>query len=330
LLQLRADRIVKAIAINQAQRFGPILWLKRTLGRERGGNVLGAGREDILLAHVEAIFSSLRRFAGDITGKTVIEIGPGDNLGVAYGFLRAGCSKVTAVEKISTITIDEYAARVLRRLDARLTGPGPTFDQVARREGATYVLDPGRLEVRRAAFEDLRLDEEVDVIYSNDVLEHVDDPAAVFRGAYRLLKPGGLFINSIDFGAHNVFAWNKRERPLDFLTCDDWLWSLMFSRVQATNRVRYSEILDAARAAGYAVRSVDVTHRVSHAYLAEIRRHLLPRYQALSDDDLSVVECVLVVEKRMEAVELQRISPADKGDSVAFAPRWPAHSVRDG
>jgi hypothetical protein len=63
-----------------------------------------------------------------------------------------------------------------------------------------------------------------------------------------------------------------------------------------TNRVRYSAFLEAAKAADLHVKSVDVTRRAAPAYLAELRPHLLPHYQTLSDDDLAVVQCLLVAE----------------------------------
>jgi SAM-dependent methyltransferase len=295
MVLLSADKIAKQIAVNQLQKVGPVQWLKRSVGRHRGGNAHDHMPDDLAIAYNRHAFTRIRPFAGDLAGKRVLEIGPGDNVGVAYAFLRSGCAKVIAVERITDIQIDERAARILRRIDAMLPGSGPTFDQVARREGSRYVLDPARFEIRREAFEDLDPGGPLDVVYSNDVMEHVDDPRAVFRAAHRLLAPGGLFINNVDLSGHNCFA--NPERPLDFLTCDDKLWTAMFSNVVTTNRVRYSDLVAAAEAAGFRVKDTRVVRKVEPAYLAEIRPHLLPRYQALSDDDLSIVQCVLVAER---------------------------------
>jgi SAM-dependent methyltransferase len=198
-----------------------------------------------------------------------------------------------AVERLASIVIDDAAARVLRGLDERLNPErGPLFDAVARRAGAGYALDPARLLVRRGTIEDLDLGEPVDLVYSNDVMEHVDDPGAVYRAAHRLLRPGGRFVSNVDLSGHNAFS--SMERPLDFLTCDDRLWRLMFSNVTTTNRVRFHEHLDAARAAGFDVSEVKVVRRADPAYLAALRPHLLPRYRDLPDDDLGVVQCVIV------------------------------------
>lgn len=295
MVLLRADKIARQIAVNQLQRVGPLMWLKRRIGRHRGGNAHGHISEDLALAGNREIFTTILPFAGDLAGKAALEIGPGDNVGVAYAFLRSGCTKVIAVERISTIEIDERAARILRRIDRLIENDGPTFDQIARRAGSRYVLDPARFEIRKEAFESLDFDAPLDVIYSNDVMEHVDDLATVFRTAHRRLAPGGLFINSVDLAGHNCF--HDPKRPLDFLTCDEALWSTMFSNVVTTNRVRYSELVGAAKGAGFRVKQVEVLRRADPTYLAEVRPHLLPRFQALPDDDLSIVQCVVVAEK---------------------------------
>jgi SAM-dependent methyltransferase len=295
MLLLRADKIARQIAVNQLQRVGAVMWLKRRIGRHRGGNAHDHMPEDLAFACNRHAFSKIRPFAGDLAGKTALEIGPGDNVGVAYAFLRSGCARVIAVERLTQIEIDERAARILRRIDGLVPSDGLRFDQLARRQGGRYVIDPARFQIRTEVFEDLALGAPLDVIYSNDVIEHVDDPRAVFRAAHRLLAPGGLFINNVDLSGHNCFE--DPARPLDFLTCEDGLWATMFSNVLTTNRVRYSDLVTAAEAAGFRVKQVDVLRRAEPAYLARVRPHLLPRYKALPDDDLSVVQCVLVAER---------------------------------
>lgn len=153
-------------------------------------------------------------------------------------------------------------------------------------------LDAARLELVHSPFQSYDAAEPLDFIYSNDVMEHVADPRAVFRTALRLLKPGGVVVSNIDLGGHNVFA--NSERPLDFLTCPDWLWNLMFSHVATTNRVRLPEFVEAAIAVGLRTNRLDVLRRADVDYLASLRPHLLPRYGSLPDLDLLPVQCVLV------------------------------------
>jgi 2-polyprenyl-3-methyl-5-hydroxy-6-metoxy-1,4-benzoquinol methylase len=59
---------------------------------------------------------------------------------------------------------------------------------------ADYGIINYGLDIRKSLLEDANLpDRDFDVIFSNAVLEHLPSPSSVFREAYRLLRPGGVF-----------------------------------------------------------------------------------------------------------------------------------------
>jgi SAM-dependent methyltransferase len=149
--------------------------------------------------------------------------------------------------------------------------------------------------VIRSQIEETEVPEEVDFAYSNDVFEHVLDAPATMRAVFRSLRPGGRFVNSIDLRGHNAF--NNAQRPLDFLTCPDGLWRLMFSHIVTTNRVRAHDFVEMAKKAGFNVLKYEALATADEKYLKEIRPHLLPRYQELRDDDLRVLQLLLVLER---------------------------------
>jgi SAM-dependent methyltransferase len=303
MIRLNPIKIATTILRNQAHRLGITRALNRVIGRsERGDAAWSRQATEVAGDHVLEVFHLVRRYTGDPRGKVGLEIGPGDNLGVAYGFLKQGCAKMIAVEQYDSVKLDAKAAALLRYVDERLDAaegegvdPETRADRVLREDRGSYALDPDRLVLSRALFEEVRPADAIDFIYSNDVIEHVADLDATFLAAHRLLKPGGLFVNSIDLAGHNAF--DMLDRPLDFLTCPDWLWGLMFSHMVTTNRVRFSDLVEVAIFAGFRVKQIDVLVRAEPGYLDAVRPHLLPRYRALPDEDLSVVQCMLVTEK---------------------------------
>jgi SAM-dependent methyltransferase len=230
-------------------------------GAIRGGHRTREWPEEQQHAHAAGIYQAIVPYLGPLSESVGLEIGPGDNLDVCQRFLVAGCRRVYAVEKY-----------------ARPTAPAD-----------------GRVVVLRAEIEDAGLPEPVDFAYSNDVFEHVRDVPGTMTAVFETLRPGGRFVSSVDLRGHNAFS-NPR-RPLDFLTCPDWLWGLMFSHIVTTNRVRVQEFVDAAKAAGFRVLEARATATADRAYLQALRPHLLPRYRQLPDDDLLTLQLLLVLEK---------------------------------
>src|SRR5579862_8343590 len=135
---LTPRRAALTFAINQSKRFG----LSR---RKRGCHKvlrLGIDRAaDIAIRE----FSRISIHLGDLKGKTGLEIGPGDNLGLAHCFLANGAARVYALERYATVQISK-----------------PLRDSIHAHFGSTSANDP-QLEI--AEFESFR-GPSVDFVYS--------------------------------------------------------------------------------------------------------------------------------------------------------------------
>jgi SAM-dependent methyltransferase len=290
MVRLPLTAIFSAIARNLSKRVGVTALVHRVRGgQDRGGESWSDRSVNAHADHVVEVFDGMHAAIGDVSGKTGAELGPGDDVGVAYCFLKAGAKKVYTIERFSSVAFGDRAVALFRAIDHRLTehGSARIHDVFIQHDGR-LALNPAKIEHKIGLFEECGLPEPVDFIYANDVMEHVDDPAVVFRSAFDALKPGGIFVNNIDLAGHNVFS--NADCPLDFLTCPDWLWELMFSHLVTTNRVRYSQFLRCARQAGLAIAREEVLIRADAQYLRNIRPALIERYRDLPDEDLSVIQ----------------------------------------
>ena len=232
-------------------------WHRLRGGPRRGGHRWSKAESEEARLHIAEIVGFLAPHVGSIAGQVGLEIGPGDHLGVCRAFLDAGARRMYAVEPFATNS----------------------------EQSGVVVIGSG--------VEDLQLPEPIDFAVSNDVLEHVADVRAAFRRVFLLLKPGGVFVSNIDLRGHNCFS--DQQRPLGFLTCPDWLYSLMLSHVVTANRVPVGEHVAAARDAGFEVEHVGALARASSDYVAEVRQHLLPRFRDI--DDLDVLQVLIVARK---------------------------------
>ncbi len=314
MIQLPLSRIAVAIARNQSKRLGITKLVHRLRGgRDRGGEDWSNRRLDAHAGHVLEIFEGMREAIGDVRGKVGLELGPGDDIAVAYCFLKAGARRMYTVERFESVVLDDKAVRLLETLDELLPElTAVTATDVVAREGGRIRLDEAKLVHRVGLFEACRPPEPVDFAYSNDVMEHVESPARIFEAAAAALVDGGVFVNNVDLAGHNVFS--STARPLDFLTCPDWLYDLMFSHIVTSNRVRYGDLVRDLRRAGFSIGETKNILEADPAYLEAVRPHMVDRYRHLPAEDLKVVQVRIVATKG-------RGADAPIGDELATAQR---------
>jgi SAM-dependent methyltransferase len=126
----------------------------------------------------------------------------------------------------------------------------------------------------------------VDWIFSQAVMEHVDDLDATYRACRAWLKPGGVMSHQIDFKSHGTAAaWNGHWAYSDFA------WRMVRgARLYLVNRQPHSAHRAALAGAGFEPlldRPVTRTDGLPRARLA-------PRYRALDDADLATAGAFMI------------------------------------
>lgn len=209
---------------------------------------------------VGRVFNLYSRFAS-MSGKDVLEIGPGQTLEVLEKAKASGAKSCTAIDVI------DYLSRERARVK-----------QIA------YVVYDGR---------DMPLaTESVDLICSYTALEHVRYPSMTVQECFRILRPGGMLVSVIDLGDHSFYG-KKRSYPDKAFHClryPEWLWNLMkWNRSSYVNRLRQSDWMRLFAEAGFVVRAHEAT-------VSDHTVRLLPQLRYLHKyqyDD--AVTCVLTV-----------------------------------
>jgi SAM-dependent methyltransferase len=195
-----------------------------------------------------------------IDGMRILEIGPGDNLGVALLFAAHGAGRVTCLDRFDPARDEAKNRQIYRQLldslqpEARARGEAVLDRDGGIARGTIEVLNDLPIEdaARRLA------PQRYDAIASRAVLEHIFDVPRGWASMDKLLAPGGLSIHKIDFRNHGFYG---SLHPLAFLRIPEGLWRLVSSPDPTLNRCRTSVYERLAAASGYDYR-LFVTHLV--------------------------------------------------------------------
>lgn len=277
------------------------------------------------LAYIDAVFEDYLGHGAlspaDLMGTRALELGPGDNYGVALRFLASGVQRVVCVDRFDSVRDPLQQRKIYDALLDRL-GEGERI----RAEKAIEIGDEIRFDVERLrAIEGLGIEEagsvldraSFDLIVSRAVLEHLEDPDAAFAAMDRLLAPGGLMLHKVDFRDHGMFTGGGLH-PLTFLTVRERPYGWMTRQSGRPNR----RLVDWYRAKldelAYDWRIL-VTHvlgddqdlvphqedyrldpnddRPTLELIESIRPRLSAAFRDLSDDDLAVTGVFIVARK---------------------------------
>jgi len=186
------------------------------------------------LSYIAGVFDDYFQYSDmqlpSLQGRRILEVGPGDNLGVALKFLVAGAEQVTCLDKFYAKRNVEQQRRIYAAMRRELSG-----DARARFDAAVS-LEKG-IEFNRArlnyiygtgieAADGLFPPGFFDVIISRVALQEVYNIDAAFNAMDTLLAPGGLMAHKIDLTDQRIFS-GQGMHPLTFLTIPEVIYKFM-------------------------------------------------------------------------------------------------------
>jgi SAM-dependent methyltransferase len=278
------------------------------------------------LAYIEKQFADYIKYAGlsndYLKGRHILELGPGDNFGVALKFLAAGAASVVCLDRFYSKRNTEHERAIYKALRESLSA-----EEKNRLDQAVSLTDnvqfnPQKLQsiygASLEAFGDkLAPSEKFDLILSCAVLEEIYDPDPVFAAMDRLLAPGGSLVHTIDLGDYGMFR-DQGMHPLTFLTISEPIYRRMASDSGLPNRKRLGYYVQKMKEFGYQskffVTSVLPTGRLEPAaeyapgrfehdsnvrLVNEIRSKLANDFKNLDEEELLIEGVLLVARKSL-------------------------------
>ena len=210
------------------------------------------------VTYINRVYDEYLEFAGltpeALRGKRILEVGPGDNFGVALKFLAAGAAKVVSLDKFYSERNVEQQTRIYQELRNQLSpDEARVFDECIKLNGE-IVLNEERLQyiyghgIEEA--DQILEPGSFDFIVSRAVIHNVYDVERGFEAMDRLLAPGGYTLHKIDLSDENMFS-SRGMHPLTFLTIPERIYYLMASDSGKPNRKLIGDYREQVQKRGY-------------------------------------------------------------------------------
>jgi hypothetical protein len=253
--------------------------------------------------------------------RVIAELGPGDSIGIGLAALLSGSEQYYALDLVKYAATQRNNAifdELLELFKNRMAIPGETefpavFPRLESYEFPHHILTAERLEaalhqdrtdsLRRSIAavntRDSRIHylvpwystnildpDSIDMVMSQAVLEHVDEPGHAYQMMNVWLKPGAFMSHTIDFHNHRTAeAWNGHW------TYSDFIWKLIRGRLPfLINRLPHSRHLELINEAG-----LKVICDIRDEQPSRIdRKDLSRRFSGMQPDDL--ITCTAFVQ----------------------------------
>jgi hypothetical protein len=244
---------------------------------------------------VDGWLECLEEFCGekvDLSGKRVLELGPGADLGVALILLAGGAASYTAfdVHRLADAAGPEFYDKLLSKLADRADAA-----DLRRQLALTQDGSPDKLRYECSGDFDLSVlaESSIDLIVSQAAFEHFDDPRRTIAQATKLAAAGATLIVEIDLSTHT--RWIRDRDPLNIYRYRDSFYGSMKFR-GSPNRVRPNEYRKMLSDAGWRDIKQLPLAALDEEYLAKVQPSLAKQFKS-RDAEMECLSIALCARK---------------------------------
>jgi SAM-dependent methyltransferase len=225
-----------------------------------------------------------------VEGKTILELGPGADLGNALILLNAGASRYVTVDANRLIdqTPPIFYTNLLQTLVHGQELKNELQKTLSGNDGRIrYHVDPSfSLSVLR--------DEQFDIVVSQAAFEHFTDVDKTIEHLSVVSKPGTVFIAEVDGMTHTGIM--RSRDPLNLYRYSDCIYKLLrFSGIP--NRLRPKDYRTLLEHHGWDKIEIIPLQQLPSEYVEKIRPRLARRFRG-KDADMSVLTFLIRATKK--------------------------------
>lgn len=242
---------------------------------------------------VERWLDRLKSYTGrnDISGKTVLELGPGADLGAGLLLLSKGAGKYNSldvnnlVESVPDGLYEELFARLektghkntgelKKQLDLTRAKKNDRLNYIVTRDFDVTVFGKGA----------------VDVVFSQAAFEHFSDMERTVAQLSGVVKKGAALVAEIDLKTHT--RWIRDADPLNIYRYGDLIYNL-FSCPGSPNRLRPADYRRMFEKNGWTRVTTTPVIKLDEGYVSKVAPSLSKRFRGAESEmgHLSVILC---------------------------------------
>ena len=321
---------LKYIIRNNLKIFKPILQFIQSVinGRESSPKANARYSYSVWFRHI----LHLKKHNLNVSPRVIAELGPGDSIGVGLLGLLCGAKEYYALDNINytdledNINILDDLSEMLKKLEIipnekefpevcpRITNYDFSKDFIQefnildnidkrKNELSSIISKENKSQNSLSSVQyfapwdnhDLIKRESVDLIFSQAVLEHVENLDFTYKAMSLWLKKGGLMSHQIDFQSHlTASEWNGHW------TYSQLEWKILNANQEySINREPLSTHLQLMKKYGFKVVTIYPSTEYHQNYYTSsiLRNDLDEQFQNLTDEDLETVKCHVIAQK---------------------------------
>ena len=228
--------------------------------------------------------------------KTLLEIGPGQDLGIVLALAGFGLKNIVIIDPFFIDWNPDFHPEFYNQLLLRLKNiyPAADFQLIQNILEKQSHLDE-QLQIYQVSLENASCvpNELIDISISNATFEHFVLAEQAVKELSRITKPGGLGFHQIDMRDHEHF-----DRPLEFLTCPNPIYRYItkISNALRGNRLRYTEYNQLFEQYGFEV-TFKVDAYADEDYLNDILTRCIDDYRVMPREVVAALGGRFFIEK---------------------------------
>lgn len=227
--------------------------------------------------------------------KTILELGPGPDLGIGLILLAKGAKKYIAIDvcPLARGTPKEFYSRLLDVIKKKIHNCDIEYLKVqidrcykGKDSDIMYIVDK--------RFDILNIKEKIDLVVSQATFEYFSNVEKTFKELSQIVRKGGYMVSEIDLQTHTSFIRNRD--PLNIYRYNDFLWNL-FRTKYSLNRVRAFEYKKILEKYGWHNVKVEPLRVLEKDYVEKIRPFLSKKYRKVDIEELKLLSIMLLAKK---------------------------------